>query len=161
MNLQPFLKLSKRGVFAIHLGEMRCLVYHSENMLDCLSRQLKNNRGLKNHGFKIEVLLEGNQYDNLKEEYERICMDLRDRDYIIKNYRKAVNYTLVYGIIERDKDFLVEVVLRDPNYTRKILLGLFDNVQEAQEFAQLAGSLHNPNSIRAYNEFTKRHYETT
>lgn len=160
MNLHPFLKLSRRGVFAIHLGEMKCLVYHSENMLDCLSRQLKNNTGLKNSEFKIDVLLEGNTYDNLKEEYERICMDLRDRDYVIKNYRKAINYTLVYGIIERETDYMIEVCLRDPNYTRRIVLGLFTNVQEAQEFTEFVRKLHNPNSVRANNEYTKEFYKT-
>lgn len=157
MNITNFQELNKRGIYGI-ISYDGIMVFYSENMLDSLSKQLRINKHLKTSSGDVTILLAANEFENLKEEYERVCSKLKQEGWKILNYVSVYTTKLVKEIIETDGGYKIRVVLKDSRYKVQEVIGIFENDKEYQLFSSIIDKLDSPNSIRAYNKATRDYY---
>lgn len=158
MNISNFQDLNKRGIYGI-ISYDGIMVFYSENMLDNLSKQLRTNKKLKTSSGDVTILLAANEFENLKEEYEKVCSKLKQEGWNILNYVPVYTAKLVKEVIETEGGYKIRIVLKDSRYKVQDVIGIFDNDKEYQLFYNVINKLDSPNSIRAYNKATRDYYE--
>lgn len=159
MNIDYYRNLNQRGVYIV-CENRGCLVFYAENMLDHLSKQLRTNKQIRSlKEAHVSVLQYVNEYENIREQYDRECEKLQKEGWIILNYKKAFNCKVIKEIIETTVGYKIRVAIKDTNYKIQEVIGIFNDDLEYKEFLSVFNKLDSPNAIRAWNSLTREFYE--
>lgn len=168
-NLSLLSGFPVQGIYIIrNTAIQRCYIAHSTNMLKHLSTlisELKTNqlyrslyKDIETYGidrfeiFHIETYASSVSTEYLRIRLHTICTGYESSGYTLYNSYKGLQYTLTTRIGEYSKIYV------EANYkpNRKVIIGVFDDVVEADKFVSCTNLSYPP--ITHDNQLTKLYF---
>lgn len=154
-------ELNQPGVFAlVHVRTKSMYISYSNNILKSVSEHLSHakkgthvNSNLNKQYKNLRLyIIEICDYSNCKYQCAYWYKYYKDQGYNLYNKRKPVQYRVAIEIDIRTYKVLVQLVNKRKE---RIVLGVFDKVQEAEQFALLVQSQEVIRPLYATNELTR------